>query len=792
MWAIELARDCPDPAAEAAQLAEQARNLLRLGNWSDACSLLEAALLLMPESTDLRQELVHALTVAPPPRPIAIRSVADAHQLLNRRRRAIEHLQRLLHSGADLAKLDAAASQLYLFSGHDEEWAVFGTAISAQCRQIRQREHKLQMQLASRWAKQRAWSNCSAWLSRALADLVPTRRYEEWKKFILQYQDQPGAQMMLHALASGGSTADRVRSVEWQRFAEELLRADGLNANFRSLLQKILARSQPAPFSPSPERPDKAAAAAGLPSTQLGLRLLEVQCALADASAVQLDAIRSRDFWLALDNGMDVFSTLSQGASSIFVMEEIGRAVQIWSRKVSNAWVRSLAWDGRYLWATVEIHQKAPEIWVLDPLTKTAQQLTADVGLPLVGPDQPGVARHVVMAAPLRPGRAILAGGFGRSWLAHAVFDPQGRHQVKVFHEAREVPNPRTLHAWRNPAARFWPDYMFTLSERPDRNDPGRRRVLIGRGANFEGHPLVVDPDKLSVVPLCEPLNNPAGAFLYQGALYYVGVWPPPPQEPTALCLLRMRAPDLTPQPVVRNMKEALLVIHNDLVHVVGQEWWRGRFDGGKLEKVGPVPWNYRNRFLLSGPPETHISREGDWQLICLAPSNHYGVIASFAEGPGGARPTVAQAVFDGSLPALPVDPGMTEKRPQAAAAAADVAPLKPGPPVRSPRILWQSAVAWLSCSPDGKLIVTIEAGSRGLQAWDARDGRLLANLLDAEPLSGPVRFSRDGRLFANATSKGLVVVWSASQMQPLRTLSGPTGDVADLTFSPDGRWLAA
>src|SRR5262249_2318927 len=54
------------------------------------------------------------------------------------------------------------------------------------------------------------------------------------------------------------------------------------------------------------------------------------------------------------------------------------------------------------------------------------------------------------------------------------------------------------------------------------------------------------------------------------------------------------------------------------------------------------------------------------------------------------------------------------------------------------------------------------------------------------------VTFSPDGRLMAAAGADGVVCLWDAKTQQPLGQLEGHTGEVAAVAFTPDGATLAS
>jgi WD40 repeat protein/serine/threonine protein kinase/tetratricopeptide (TPR) repeat protein len=93
--------------------------------------------------------------------------------------------------------------------------------------------------------------------------------------------------------------------------------------------------------------------------------------------------------------------------------------------------------------------------------------------------------------------------------------------------------------------------------------------------------------------------------------------------------------------------------------------------------------------------------------------------------------------------------------------------------------------------SPDGQWL----AMTRPITLWDARTG-VLVRRLDA---ADSVAFSPDSKTLASGGRDSRVRLWDVGTGRLLQTLDGRPGEpdkgrrvVASLTFSPDGRWLAA
>ena len=103
--------------------------------------------------------------------------------------------------------------------------------------------------------------------------------------------------------------------------------------------------------------------------------------------------------------------------------------------------------------------------------------------------------------------------------------------------------------------------------------------------------------------------------------------------------------------------------------------------------------------------------------------------------------------------------------------------------------------VRGVAYSPDGWRVASNSFGETML--WDSTTGQLIASLKTIGRVNGwSVEFSPDGRLIAS-TCHGeggddtAVMIWDATTLRVIRTIRHPNGFKL-VTFSPDGRWLAA
>jgi WD40 repeat protein/tRNA A-37 threonylcarbamoyl transferase component Bud32 len=108
------------------------------------------------------------------------------------------------------------------------------------------------------------------------------------------------------------------------------------------------------------------------------------------------------------------------------------------------------------------------------------------------------------------------------------------------------------------------------------------------------------------------------------------------------------------------------------------------------------------------------------------------------------------------------------------------------------------SSVTGLAFSPDGKSLAT-SGGDRTVRIWDTVSGDEVTNLPCKSKVNG-VAFSPDGKLLACAYEQaevgdylpGEVKIWDVKTRQRVLHLAGNLGRLFSVTFSPDGKRLAA
>jgi hypothetical protein len=206
---------------------------------------------------------------------------------------------------------------------------------------------------------------------------------------------------------------------------------------------------------------------------------------------------------------------------TVYLMTEKGKLRVAWDAPDRHTIFQSAQFDGKYVWCIARRQKNAALLLVLDPATGKTHEVTDADGLPWPPDEQRAdpLLSHRLTLAPLGPGRACVAGGWPRVWVAVVTCDPNERKAaVRVIHEAREAPDRDDNTQWLSTTVGFRPSFMLTLRGEPDAGGKTPTRVLLGRGAtsnlDVNTYPLVIDPDTPAVT--VAPFRLTSGGYSHQ------------------------------------------------------------------------------------------------------------------------------------------------------------------------------------------------------------------------------------------------------------------------------------
>ena len=634
--------DRVDGREEARQLAQRADVFQRLGDDDEAVALLEAAVLLDPDDSAVRMRAMSLLgrmtrTRWPgwPYEPAERVRTAGSFYL-----RALEHAEAALrdpkvqwHESIE----DPFFRLVLITPGH--WWHTGdGKPVPSVVRELRAREAAALRRIAE--ARVVADRPDALLFMTAASRAMPPEEQPTWVLDMLRrHVDRPNA---------------RHRAFEWPRLIgdERLMETD----EGRRLLDGAAALPNPEMeigvadlrawlATELPDRKRRKAAA------QARLRPIEPAAGTADdaetvsAVGVRFEAMKDLKNLrcLPLGDGVD----LMWGGAEAHLMTAPGEMRPV--DKLTRRWpgITPALYDGRYVWCTLSAHvNDDPPVLVCDPRTGEVWEVTTGHGLPPLRLAEARATYNVdpsLAIAAVEPGRACVAGFFGRTWVADVRFDPKRGPRVRVLHEARERADRQRATDWRSTAMAFDPAYMFTLTSPGDGGGGGgaaasaqaqgpapARRIILGRRVNIDRnmdlslpvalHPLVIDPDAGTVAALEDEVRYGAADEMVAdgGALY----WAERPEfrrglpEVITYSLWRIRLPDLRKERVAERAFEGSAVtlgmtLAGDRLVVSGEQLWATDLTTGASTPLGgglPYALPFGERPLLM-------------------PSNHYGLL---------------------------------------------------------------------------------------------------------------------------------------------------------------------
>ncbi|HTN77785.1 MAG TPA: protein kinase [Pirellulaceae bacterium] len=339
-------------------------------------------------------------------------------------------------------------------------------------------------------------------------------------------------------------------------------------------------------------------------------------------SPVPLDGFSSNN--LQLDGCFPIGEQLDLiiWRNRLLIQRERGTS-EVFFKPENSALFSSVSFDGRYIWISA-----APNIYVVDPLTRHSWKFTADDGLPIAtqleGYSDPLYRLRVVGVS---PGKACAVGTLDHTWAAILTLDENSQKQAEIFYTARSPEVRDDVTAEFDTNAMFRPSFIYRL-ENPA--NPRECRVLVGRestSSQAQHHPLIIDPQArtVEITNYVMPGNTSAGeSFAYdQKAVYWLrNNYPNPPS------LSRVAFPGDKVEALIENTPQGRLAVGDGQLFIIGHRYWQYDIAAKKLsELTTDVPWKYNPNISYPGEvPATPIPhRDAGVTLRGAGYSRHYG-----------------------------------------------------------------------------------------------------------------------------------------------------------------------
>ena len=779
-----------DPAKEARELAKRGNVFLTLGNWPEAMALYEASLLLEPNRPEVRCKATHAAVERVRKATRKPEEVADAIRLYCR---AFEHCEALFRTD----EREAFATAIGVYSGcvtmRGEK--CFDSmrrnpAIPADClaqyESLVRAEAELVEELKTRKFLQPEWKS----IAPPIFDIpvgFPDEEYAKLAAFVVKHQDALKQEVVSRMLPGGRNSLER------RRFLQNLADSETLADEIRNTAKTQLSQfEEQADWLYAVPSRDKEPTPGPEPTDTLTVLPIKLSC-LFKGQEVELSTLYCK----ALDNGIDLCwgPTYQNTWLPLTKLPKGDGLPQVLCPEISSP--EAVVWDGKYAWIL-----NGGRLWVVEPIGGDCWEITEEHGMPVMskGPADPIGRPTARVVVPLGNDEAIVAGDLGQAWVAHVRFNPDGRHQVRVIHEAREelptgarsVGRVRDVYenAWKNPRLACSCVNGMVLDAGGEEASR-ERRVLIrrshGQNSTLAKHPLVVNPKDLSIGVLEAEYK---GGLTYRGKCLFSGFG----QRVLRWELQSAAYPDFEPEEVIPEIDKGRLLLHEDSLQIVGAKWWQVDLLTREKKCLGTVPWNYSEHYRSPKAGDLEMRSDGSSPYGSIGYSNRFGWYANCQEHGGVKMPV--QMRFDGS--------GMSLREVIPKTASSDEDEEKPSTSRlvarRPPRkeMLWNRNgnryYTDLAYSPDGSLIVTTSHLSPCVQVWDAATGLLIADLVEHSDSMRSVRFDRSGKYFATAGAEESMFLWSAETLELVHHAEGMPRKVSggpSLAFSWDGSLLA-
>ena len=626
-----------DPDLEAGQLTDRAQLFLQLGEWSEALALLEASLLLKPRQERVHHDAVVALTELTIRNwRYGTRSGADPRLGLTFYRRGLEHTELFLSVADDLQKYPTAIPGAHFLhrsrgalNGFFRQPAMPKELLPVAEETLEYRRDILVKEVKRRERLRTTESLNSFLFSWALDDATERQRSQLIFDTLAELQHVPGSAARVRRFSHRGYSIERLDSPEGRELLVKLTNVEdeATRATASSMLQELetflAAKKSPPKVSPTVSKLDR---------KLVEFRPLKLTARSLEGRPLPLPKLNGLT---PAGRGIDV----AWEGGSVFLMKSKDR----WDEALllpDNAQVTHVTFDGKFVWVSGN-GVNGPLLRVMDPVSERVWPITSEDGLPTDDRDKDPKIFHKLSVAGLSPGRALLVGYFGRTWIGTAQFSESKGFSLKIFHEAREYPDPENKQQGQSTTVAFTPTFTFTLREDVPATKPPRCCVLVGRStpntgqADVTEHPLAVNPDDETVVVHSDRLWGEAAAHqltCHQGVLYSVVATPPSGDE---LKLVRIRFPGTKQETFLSDPREGFLLFLKDRVHVAGNSWWDQSLATGTVRPLhDQVPWTFWPRWGASDkhlpPNDTRYRnlRPEEAELKFAGLSQHYGMLA--------------------------------------------------------------------------------------------------------------------------------------------------------------------
>lgn len=763
------------PEQEVKILNERANLFMRLANWDEVQALVEASLLLVPDQPEVHSQ---AVTIIQEQLKHKGRSFLDdrLHDV-QLKRQAMQHLRVLAQkSRFDLAKRHWLIFRSIPFTGNrvyveDDPVAKQLVEIS---RSYQDLHREVAMQMVHGLAKLQAWQESSYILFCANQYQTPERRYADLKKIVLEYQELAQGEHYARSYLLAGRQKDMIESIEGRKFVQELIDSPEALPHVRQTAAAILKEIQP-------KAAKKINNLSNADSTENNRLTFQ---------KVELDPLKEFYEIEALGGPWDII----RSDEGYYLYSKERGVRKVWDR-LRNAGAK-FQFDGRYIWAAVRDDDGGIGMAVIDPETGEQYDFDKEDGLPLLSmkevPDD-SVHQCDISITPLGVGRAIVVGFVGRTWFADVTFSADGNHQVNLFHEAK-----KTLPADRNSVdpkdldIRFSPFFMALL-ERSEDGNVAKRGVFVVRNANnpaINSHPLLINPDDLTIEVLDRDWGEFTGGWLIEGQLYVKKVIE---LRNKGLGIYRRGIGDEQKSLVLSEYEEGSYCYDEQekIFHIAGKQWRQANLETGEITSLGPVPWVYRNTWKYSGRDDDAQVRlaEGTYGCQRLYYTKNFGVVAMCTSEDRSERLWL-QVLFDGSGQSFKEVAGISNDGDDTQQSRPDFQPLR----ITGQENLWnRERITDLTYFPNGKYIVTVsELHDRAVRVWNASSGTIVASLLDDPKGMNRVAFSPSGEYFATGGNDGRVILWDAHSLRPVKEFTDLKKTVIGMVFSADSERLAA